>query len=1120
MHRTTPYALALLVCFPILTFAQKAAGSKPHFSLKEAERLSRLSSATLNASGDWVGYFVDAPKPIDESKEEKTEARRRRGRDRSLVLRNVKTSAEHRDKKATRFSFSPDGQWVLITSRPEPPKKDKPKEGKTAGKPEIAPTAKEVESGQSPSPVAPAKTEKKEAQKPTEPVSPEKKEPTEQPGKQEAPEGEGAKVQEPSEQRGRRGRRRGGRFGGRRRSVEEQGGATRRRGRRGPGETHGNNPQEKPESKASSKEASKKPEFKPRGNHLELRHLNSGATRTLPHVESFHFTKDGKELVFYQSKKEDACGIYALDLSGDANAEPEVIHSGVGRVRAFRLTDESRYVQFWSNLRKPEPKVEQAEAVTEEPKPASAEEKEQPESASEPSPAAKEGPVPASESKKPKPTEGAKPATAEENKVPEEHPFEFYVFDRESRSLERIYGEREPGMPEGWEAEAGSRIEWAKDRSFFDVRLRKIPEKVTKSSTEGEEAGGMITLPNGRQVRSRPRFSRSRRTPREAAKIDDKKSSVKVWHWKDDKVVPMVNGRQGQNSNESRLHRVNLVTGEVTPLETDRIRGLRFDETRRFALASDNKPYQAARTWDRGYQDWFLIDCQTGARRALVRKHPGFISWIAEGRFVAWEEDGTWQVMSPEDAEPRDLLAATPIPQNTETNRRRRSGGFGRLLPGEREILFSDGYDLWAIPLDASPGRNLTENGRQTGRRYRQRVFNSDDPFDGSGTLWLTFTNTNTIAQGVAKLDLESSRMTTCMRMNRSIGSITRAKSGDRCIFTLESSDLPADLWAANGDFESVTRLTDLNPWVEDYLLPRSELVRWHNSDGVELKGIVTYPPEHKWDPRPRPTIVYIYEELSQGLHRFSRPGLQLSPARWAQEGYVVFRPDIIYDMGHPGDSSVKCVVPGVQKLIDLGITDPKRVGLCGHSWGGYETAYIITQTKLFSAAIAGAPVVNMTSAYNGIRWSSGLPRQFQYERTQSRIGGSLWEYPERYIENSPVFHLENVTTPVLIMFGNNDGAVPWYQGIEYYLAMRRLDKEAIFLEYQGEDHGLRRKPNQEDYTKRITEWFAHHLKGADEPEWMVGEPDVDPLPELHGQPVEVLNPSEISKPSPNDKGL
>jgi dipeptidyl aminopeptidase/acylaminoacyl peptidase len=220
--------------------------------------------------------------------------------------------------------------------------------------------------------------------------------------------------------------------------------------------------------------------------------------------------------------------------------------------------------------------------------------------------------------------------------------------------------------------------------------------------------------------------------------------------------------------------------------------------------------------------------------------------------------------------------------------------------------------------------------------------------------------------------------------------------------------------------------------------------------------------------------------------------------------------PDIVYQIGRPGMSAVKCVVPAVQRLIDDGIADAGRVGLCGHSWGGYETAYIITQTRLFAAAVAGAPVVDMISAYNGIRWSTGLPRQFQYERTQSRIGGSLWEYPERFLENSAIFHLPNVVTPVLIMFGNNDGAVPWWQGVEYYLGMRRLGKPAVLLEYKDEGHGLRGKANQEDYTRRLMEWFDHYLKGTPPAEWIQGQTVPSPLDDAPLAPAPAPPPPAV----------
>ena len=205
----------------------------------------------------------------------------------------------------------------------------------------------------------------------------------------------------------------------------------------------------------------------------------------------------------------------------------------------------------------------------------------------------------------------------------------------------------------------------------------------------------------------------------------------------------------------------------------------------------------------------------------------------------------------------------------------------------------------------------------------------------------------------------------------------------------------------------------------------------------------------------------------------------------YSSNGYAVFLPDVKFDVGTPGPSATQALVPGVQKLVDMGIADPNAIGLHGHSWSGYQTAFVITQTNMFKAAVAGAPVSNMTSAYSGIRHRSGLARQFQYEKSQSRIGGSLNEKRELYIENSPVFFADRIQTPLLIMFGDVDGAVPWEQGIELYLAMRREEKDVIFLQYHKEPHHLKKYPNKVDYTIRMKQYFDYHLKGMPAADWI-----------------------------------
>jgi dipeptidyl aminopeptidase/acylaminoacyl peptidase len=189
--------------------------------------------------------------------------------------------------------------------------------------------------------------------------------------------------------------------------------------------------------------------------------------------------------------------------------------------------------------------------------------------------------------------------------------------------------------------------------------------------------------------------------------------------------------------------------------------------------------------------------------------------------------------------------------------------------------------------------------------------------------------------------------------------------------------------------------------------------------------------------------------------------------------------------VGRPGMSAVEALVPGVQKLVEMGLADPDAIGLHGHSWSGYQTAFVVTQTHAFAAAVAGAPVSNMTSAYGGLRYGSGLSRMFQYEKSQSRIGATLWEDLDAYIDNSPVFYADRIETPLLIMFGDQDDAVPWTQGVELYMALRRLDKEAVFLQYRDEPHHLRKDGNKLDYSIKMLEFFDHYLKGAPAPEWL-----------------------------------
>jgi dipeptidyl aminopeptidase/acylaminoacyl peptidase len=405
-------------------------------------------------------------------------------------------------------------------------------------------------------------------------------------------------------------------------------------------------------------------------------------------------------------------------------------------------------------------------------------------------------------------------------------------------------------------------------------------------------------------------------------------------------------------------------------------------------------------------------------------------------------------------------------------------------------VLLYDKYDVWRVPVDpAQPPVRLTE-GRAAHTIFRL-VDLEDGHLDPRGFLHpdqeLLFhayhdrQKTDALWHGsVARPGVQPLH-----QPDRRLRVLSKAVHGDVLLYTEESYATFPDLWTSSIALDARHRVSEVNPELASRDLGSAELIEWSSLDGDPLQGVLIKPAGYQPGQRV-PVLVYFYRFFSQRLHEFNEPKVNHRPSFpvYATDGYAIFLPDIRFEVGRPGIASVKSLVPGVQKLIDMGIADPEAIGLHGHSWSGYQTAYIVTQTDLFAAAIAGAPVANMTSAYSGIRWSSGMARQFQYEQSQSRIGAPLWEKPQLYIENSPVFYADRISTPLLIIHGDEDGAVPWYQSIELYLALRRLAKPTVFLQYRGEDHHPEKYANKLDWSIKMKEFLDHHLKGAPAPVW------------------------------------
>jgi dipeptidyl aminopeptidase/acylaminoacyl peptidase len=323
--------------------------------------------------------------------------------------------------------------------------------------------------------------------------------------------------------------------------------------------------------------------------------------------------------------------------------------------------------------------------------------------------------------------------------------------------------------------------------------------------------------------------------------------------------------------------------------------------------------------------------------------------------------------------------------------------------------------------------------------------------------------------------------------MERRFSTPQRAKAADVMLFTRESVREFPDLWVSGFDFADMREISDANPQQSEYIWADVELVTWRSADGVSLEGLL-YKPEDFDSSQTYPTVVNFYERDSDNLYRHHAPVPHRSvirPTFYASRGYLVFMPDVRYRVGYPGESALNAVVPGVLSLVRRGYVDANAIGVQGHSWGGYQIAYMVTRSNLFKAAAGGAPVANMVSAYGGIRWGSGMSRMFQYERTQSRLGATLWEAPMRYIENSPIFWADKVETPLLMMHNDEDHAVPWYQGIEMFVALRRLGKPAWLVNYNGERHWPTDYHEKRDWNIRMQQFFDHYLKGDGPPVWL-----------------------------------
>ena len=591
--------------------------------------------------------------------------------------------------------------------------------------------------------------------------------------------------------------------------------------------------------------------------------------------------------------------------------------------------------------------------------------------------------------------------------------------------------------------------------------------------------------------------------PKDTTLVPFETAGLDVWRWDAPELPPMMNVNLRRDQRRTNLAVYNASSNQMIPLtlsKYDQIRLLNRGNTG-YALSIDQTRTVVETQWNGQNEETLsLVSLDNGSRRTIATGAFSRASASPDGKYIVWFDlrEQQWMIYDVAAGHTRNLTAALGVnfwDEDDDHPLMPDPYGIAGWTKGDREVMVYDRYDIWKIPANGK-GKAVcltAGEGRKTNRvfRYENKKYDEEARFIApSENMLLRVFDRTTKENGYAMVNAASSAVPRMLTLDgHTYSQVRRAEKADAYIYCKGNFEKPMDVYETTDRFATQEKLTAINPQQKDYNWGTAELYHWTAYDGTPLEGIL-YKPED-FDPNKKyPVMIYFYERRSESLYSYVAPQPSWSTvnlAFYCSRGYIVFVPDILYKKdGLPGEAAYNCICSGAESLKNqYSWIDGDNMAIQGQSWGGYQVAYLITRTNMFKAAGAGAPVSNMTSAYGGIRWESGMSRQFQYEQTQSRIGKNLWEAPDLYLRNSCLFTLPNVQTPVLIMHNDADGAVPWYQGIEMFMGLRRLGKPAWMLQYNNEAHNLRERRNRKDLSVRLQQFFDHYLKGAPCPAWM-----------------------------------
>ncbi|WP_316840877.1 S9 family peptidase [Pedobacter gandavensis] len=638
---------------------------------------------------------------------------------------------------------------------------------------------------------------------------------------------------------------------------------------------------------------------------------------------------------------------------------------------------------------------------------------------------------------------------------------------------------------------------WSEDQSnlFFGITTKEKKTDSTSKDKAGDQSKGKAT---GTDKTKTDSTGKAKPENKALAKADIEKPDMIIWNWQDKRLQSAQQTQETRDKNYSYLSSYRIADQKISQLADSNLKTVVMGPKNLYAIGYDDSNYELVSNLDgQGYTDIYVIDLKTGNKKRVFEKFytegRGLLSMAPNGKWASFSNDGAFYSINLETLEQYNLtknIKASFVDELDDHNiLKPATSNFG-WSTDSKYALIKDNYDLWRISADGKTVVSLSDNWKSKKQQVlgKSYIYQKEKGTDLTKDQYFLIFNNQNKNSGIGLLEAGKTSIKPIFMDAHLYGGLTKATDGNVFIYTKQGNEKSPEVYATtSSSLANAKQITKNTPDQEKYAWsPSVKLINYVSANGDSLQATL-YLPANYQEGKSYPTITYIYERLTDQMNTYAMPGFPgggFNRAMYTSNGYAVLMPDIKYKLNDPGMSAVACVVPAVKAAIASGIVDEKRVAIHGHSWGGYQTSFLITQTNIFKAAAAGAPLTNMISMYSLIYWNSGGTNQAIFEASQGRLTPGYWDNWDAFTRNSPIYHIKKVQTPLLLLHNDKDGAVDYTQGIEYYNGLRRLNKPVVMITYRGENHGIAKLPNRKDYAVRMMEYFDYMLKDKPAPDW------------------------------------